>query len=95
MQYKLKIITSNSDSLTVLEAFLKKLAPLFKRVVLPTKRKRFVFLKSPHVNKKSKEHFQLLKYSRLYYTDFKTAVLLKNFISATPNDLKLVLKRSI
>ena len=38
---------------------------LIKEVKLPLKTKRFVVVKSPHFNKKSKEHFQIKTHSRL------------------------------
>ncbi len=34
-------------------------------VYLPTRRRLFCVLRSPHVNKKSREHFQLLTHKRL------------------------------
>ena len=34
-------------------------------IPLPTKKKIFTVLKSPHVNKKSREQFQLFSYKRL------------------------------
>ncbi len=44
--------------------------------ILKEKKKQFVFLKSPHVNKKAKEHFSLFKYA----LSFKIVCNLKNLL---------------
>jgi ribosomal protein S10 len=93
--YKIKILTSNIKSFIIVENTLRKISPSFKIVFLPTKRKRFVLLKSPHVNKKSKEHFQFLRYQRLYYVSFSSLILIKEFLLKVPNDLNIILKKII
>jgi len=45
--------------LNFIENILKKSNIFFKKINLPQKTKRIVLLKSPHVNKKAMEHFQL------------------------------------
>ena len=87
--YKLKVSTSNKGSLYILEKILLTLSPNFKTIFLPKKQKRFVLLKSPHVNKKSKEHFQFLRYQRLYFVNFLSSSLIKNFLLIAPNDLNI------
>lgn len=54
-----------------LKIFLKKLKKKnnFNKIsfqFLKKKKKQFVFLKSPHVNKKAKEHFCFFKYSLIF-----------------------------
>ncbi len=71
---KIKIIAPNKEVLNYLENFLhfffknKNLQNQnIKTVRLPDKYKNFVFLRSPHVNKKSKEHFFFVSKSRSIY----------------------------
>jgi len=93
MKYKIKVLTSNLLSLVILEKKLHQESLNLKIVFLPTKRKRFVFLKSPHVNKKSKEHYEFLRHQRLYYVQFTTLSLLKTFLFTVPNDIMLTFKK--
>ena len=86
---KLKILTSNLKSFSFIEQFFNKNCPEFKTIFLPTKQKNFVLLKSPHVNKKSKEHFKLLRHTRLYYVSFSSVLLLKTLLLIAPNDLNI------
>jgi len=84
--YQLKFSTNNLISLIFFEALLFSYSPLknyFKIafVALPKKIKKFVLIKAPHVNKKSKEHFQISTYQRLFYLtcNFSTKTLKKNY----------------
>lgn len=57
--------------------------PKLKTFNLPKKRKKLVVLKSPHVNSKSKEHFEIVVYRRLIsLKSFKKSdlVFFENFI---------------
>ena len=62
---KFKLITTNLEILITYILFLKKLKNIknIKIVYLPSVIKKITLLKSPHVHKKSKEHFSLKKYS--------------------------------
>jgi small subunit ribosomal protein S10 len=84
---KLKVSTSNLNSIFICSKIFKKRVANFRVIVLPKKKKRFTLLKSPHVNKKSKEHFQLLSHQRLYYITFASVFLLKETLLLLPNDL--------
>tara|TARA_E500000178_G_C16880783_1_gene688877 strand:- start:173 stop:484 length:312 start_codon:yes stop_codon:yes gene_type:complete len=55
-------------------------------VVLPNKNKKFIFLKSPHVNSKAKEAFYLREYNRYIKINisFKDLVSLLRLL---PNDI--------
>jgi ribosomal protein S10 len=92
--YKLKISTSNILSLKTFNHFFlnSKYSYLFKKVMLPKNLKRFVILKSPHVNSKSKEHFQFVCHQRLYYTSMSLGGL-KDLLSYAPNDLNIIIKK--
>jgi ribosomal protein S10 len=63
--YQIKITTSNQSSLKLITRKIKKVGSSTV-VFLPKRIKRFVLLKSPHVNKSAKEHFQLVKHQRLF-----------------------------
>lgn len=90
---ELKIATANTQSLAFVDKFFYDNSVDFKKVYLPTKLKRFVLLKSPHVNKKAKEHFQIKKYKRLYQVNFPSEKIMKDFLLASPNDLSIVIKK--
>ena len=69
MQRKLILTSSSQKSLNV---YIKYLKLTFKTwnitpsiFFLPTKIKRISLLKSPHVNKKAKEHFEIRNYKRV------------------------------
>ncbi|ANQ50310.1 30S ribosomal protein S10 [Flammeovirga yaeyamensis] len=49
----------------IVEAVKKTDAVVAGPVPLPTKKEKFTVLRSPHVNKKSREQFQLCTYKRL------------------------------
>jgi ribosomal protein S10 len=83
--YKLKISTSNVANFSIIKDLIVTLNKKVKVVILPKKIKRIVILKSPHVNKKAKEHFQIIKYRRLYYLNFSKFTL-KSFLLKIPND---------
>jgi len=112
--FKLKISTNNTASLLFFEALLFSYLPLKRyfeiiSVALPKKTKRFTLLKSPHVNKKAKEHFQILTNKRVFFlvSHFSTKKLEKNFrlreilehkilkffFHKIPNDIVVVLER--
>lgn len=84
---KLKISTSNLNSIFICHKIFEQKVDTFKSISLPKKKKKFTLLKSPHVNKKSKEHFQFLKYQRIYYITFISTSLLKETLLLLPNDI--------
>jgi|TARA_B110001469_G_scaffold127390_1_gene148082 small subunit ribosomal protein S10 len=91
--YQLKISTSNFASLIVVKKLLSTFCASIKVVILPKKKKRFTLIRSPHVNKKSKEHFQILKYQRLFYVTL-TEETLRKFLVGIPNDLEVSVKKN-
>jgi len=65
-----------------------------KKIVLPKKTKKFVVIKSPHVNSSSKEHFKVVKYCRLFLVQMSAASL-HHFLKKTPNSLGLLIKKRV
>jgi hypothetical protein len=91
--YALKISTSNLANLLLIKGLFLSLSSNIKHggVMLPQKKKRFTLIRSPHVNKKSKEHFQIIKYRRLYTVCF-TEKHLHDFLEKVPNDVEVSIK---
>ena len=70
--FKLKIVGFDLKTIKKVDMCLNELnATSFS---LPTKTKKIVVLKSPHVNKKAKEHFSLTQFKRLCYLQDKKMV---------------------
>jgi hypothetical protein len=113
--YQLKVSTNNITSLIFLESLLFSSSPLKKYfkilfIALPKKIKKFVLIKSPHINKKSKEHFQISTFQRLFYLSYHFSTknleknshlrgfleqkILKHFFCRIPNDVHVVLKKT-
>jgi len=92
MIYSLKISTSNLSDFLLIRRLLVSLGVVSIKIVsLPKTIKRFVFIKSPHVNASSKEHFQIIKYRRLFYVSF-SLLSLKTFLINVPNTLSISIK---
>jgi len=91
MHYELKISTNNFNNFSTIRFLLAPYLISSLRL-LPKKCKRFVVIKSPHVNKKSKEHFQIYKYTNSYLV-FLSVDKLKNFLQYAPNDLWVRIKK--
>ena len=87
-KYKIAINSHNLDSIKKIEECLKTIDCESKKISLPKKKKLFTVLKSPHVNSKAKEHFQLKRYRRLFYLKISIASL-KQFLETLPNDLHI------
>lgn len=93
-----KIVIS-SNSKTALIDYLQKLkfSSLYSTinyfsVVSPVTKKRITLLKSPHVNKKAKEHFEINTYKQVFY--FKKTeemYLLRNFLINKPSCIQVKL----
>jgi ribosomal protein S10 len=91
-KYKLKVTSFNLDAIKILEYKLKDFSEI-KIIKLPRARKRFTFIRSPHVNSKSKEHFSIFTFKRLVYMVLEDTNQLSNFLSNLPNDLSIVVKK--
>ena len=67
MKIQLKIKSLDQQSLKLylikIHKILKILGIKYNTFNLPSKRKRITLLKSPHVNKKAREQFEIKKYS--------------------------------
>lgn len=66
----------------------------FKIVSLPTKKKRFTLLRSPHVNKKSKEHFLIENCSFLisFKISKNSLSLIDLILKNVPSEIKIKVK---
>ena len=92
-KYQFRISTSNLSNFLTVEKLLKIYSKSnLKKIILPKKLKRFTFVKSPHVNKSSKEHFQIIKYNRLFCVTLDLDSL-KQFLLKLPNSLTLKIKK--
>jgi ribosomal protein S10 len=96
----IQIIVKALDK-TILFFYLNFLVFFFKKIHfknfsiqnLPTKKKRLTLLKSPHVNKKAKEQFELKIYkTAIYINNIKTKNFLKFLIFNKPKNIKLKFK---
>lgn len=92
MQRKL-ILTSSSQK--ALNVYIKYLKLIFKSWNIrlsvssfPIKIKRISLLKSPHVNKKAKEHFEIRNYRFVIY--FKTSLDMDCLIALISNKSKTI-----
>jgi small subunit ribosomal protein S10 len=67
-----------------------------KEISLPTKNKRFTVLRSPHVNKKSREQFEFVFHNKSYQIQIKNSIIVKrkfyNFIKRNSVGLQLQFK---
>src|SRR3972149_8140251 len=61
--YDSKVVDKASQQ--IIETAVRTGAKTFGPIPLPTKRRKFVTLTSPHVDSKSKEHFELHTHKRL------------------------------
>jgi len=62
-------------------------------IPLPIKKKIYCILRSPHVNKDSREHFEIRKYSRILDIFPMTGVSINSLFSISlPSGVKIILK---
>jgi ribosomal protein S10 len=91
---ELKLESVNNKILAIYTKFLLKFLHVrnieVKVVRLPTITNRITFLKSPHVFKKAKEHFEVKKYKVVLVFN-KNISYLKTFLLNRPNTIKLKL----
>jgi len=97
MKYQIKVKSLNKQSALLYQTFLKSI--LEKRNIkfsvfnLPLKRKRITLLKSPHVNKSSREQFEIKFYSYILQTDKKlNSYVFKLLFLNKPKSVSLFLK---
>lgn len=64
---KLCLLTTDILSLNLYNRFLYRFFEIKKIINLPNKKKKTTVLKSPHVNKKSREQFEIRYYKRILY----------------------------
>lgn len=94
----LKIRSVDQNSLIVYKKFLEdilfKLLVTYKVCNIPSTKKRITLLKSPHVNKKSREQFQNTRYKVFFKIKNNLDLrAIKYIISNKPKTVKVVLIR--
>lgn len=95
----IELKTVNKPILIIYTTFLKtlflKLKLNFKIICMPTLKKRFTLLRSPHVYKKTREQFELTRYKQTIniYSNLNL-IFLKYLVLNKPTDIKLVIKKS-
>lgn len=91
-------IQSVNKNLHVYSAFMERtlntLKIMHSSISLPTKRLKMSLLKSPHVNKKAIEQFQILFFKRVYYLPMHSINLLRIININKPKFIKVCLKIS-
>lgn len=97
---KIELKTVNKSILAVYKNFLQnlllKLNLLYKQFALPIKKKKFTLLRSPHVHKKSREQFQLIKYKHVYL--FLSPIpnnFLKFLLINKPAEINMIIKKML
>ena len=97
MNYKLSIVSNNSNLLLAYCNYLKSVCTKFnirfKFSAQPMQIKRITLLKSPHVNKKAKESFELRTYkmslSFSLKRRYKNLMILNSILKNKPKFIKL------
>lgn len=93
---KLVFTSSSKKSLVkyinLLNIYFQKLNINYSLLYLPVSKKRITLLKSPHVNKKAKEHFEVNTYKiQITLHSFFEIFLLKSLLVNRPKSIKLKL----
>lgn len=94
----IKIRSLDQNSLTIYKNFLgsilSKLLITYKVSNIPTKKKRITLLKSPHVNKKSREQFQHSTYKTFFKLKSALSIkVIKYIISNKPKTVQIVVSQ--
>ena len=98
IQIRIKTVTKEINTYTnYIKKILTKLKINFTTVYLPIKIKKITLLKSPHVNKKAREQFQLKKYKTCINicAEKINNILFKLLILNKPKYIKLNLRKII
>ena len=93
INFKIKVSSTTLTSFIVFNTLINKFSAVLKIIALPQKIKRLTLIKSPHVHKKAKEHFQVIRYYRLYYVYFSSLNALKSFLLLIPTNFNINLKK--
>lgn len=95
----IKIRSLDQNSLMIYKNFLKnilsKLLITYKVSDMPTTIKRITLLKSPHVNKKSREQFQHSRYKAFFRIKNTLGIkIIKYIISNKPKTVKIIISQN-
>lgn len=90
---KIKILSNNIDNLISYVSFLKHqliiLSIPFTVINLPKYKTKFTLFRSPHVHKKSKEHFGLHFYNVIIYLECSCKILKYIQFNLSKNDVNV------
>jgi len=90
--YTLVLTSSNNEIFNIIKKEMDQNFPnSYVLVPLPRKRKRFTVLRSPHVNSKSKEHFETIFFRRLLKAQLSFSEL-KKLLRLIPSFVLIKLK---
>ena len=91
--YQLKITGPSANAVLVAKKILVCLfVPTHKIISLPSKKRQFTLLKSPHINNSSKEHFKILKFQYIIYTSVSFNFIKIGLSKLSPN-IQVTLKK--
>jgi ribosomal protein S10 len=91
--YQLKITGSSANAVLVAKKILICLfTPIHKIIPLPSKKRQFTLLKSPHINNSSKEHFKILKFQYIIHTSVSFNFIKIGLSKLSPN-IQVTLKK--
>ena len=92
--YQLKITGPSANAVLVAKKILVCLSePINKIIPLPSKKRQFTLLKSPHVNNSSKEHFKIMKFQYIIYTSVSFNLIKIGLSKLSPN-IQVTLKKT-
>jgi ribosomal protein S10 len=90
MKYVISVYSQNLLSLTKFCTKIKKIiGPIayFKSIRLPKKIQKFTVLRSPHVNKKSREQFETRLYKRVFILTSSRSSIIRTLLKKIQNKL--------
>jgi ribosomal protein S10 len=91
--YQLKITGPSANAVLAAKKILVCLyEPIHKIIPLPSKKRQFILLKSPHVNNSSKEHFKIVKFQYVIYTSVSFNFI-KIGLSKLSSNIQVTLKK--
>jgi ribosomal protein S10 len=90
MKYVISVYSQNLLSLTQFCTKIKKIIEFvtyFKSIKLPKKIQKFTVLRSPHVNKKSREQFETRIYKQVFILISAESILIMTLLKKIQNKL--------
>lgn len=96
LKLQIKIKSTNFQILKIYAYFLKKILTkskiTFKCFFLPVTTQRITLLKSPHVNKKAREQFEIKTFSAIIQFNQNKIIFLQRLVINKPKSLQIQIK---